>query len=341
MKILLLSTYELGRQPFGIASPAAWLRERGHQVVCNDLSRETLSEQAARDAGLIGIYVPMHTATRLALELLPALRRINSTAHFCAFGLYAATSREIFYANDVTSLFSGEFEQALVNLADQLSHPAPASPEQAAAASDISLARLRFRVPDRQGLPPLKSYAHLVLPNGEHRAVGYTEASRGCKHHCRHCPVVPIYNGAFRLIDPEVVLADIRQQVSAGAQHITFGDPDFFNAVRHAVPIIESLHREFPQITYDATIKVEHLRKHADLLPVLRETGCLFVVSAVESLDDAVLARLEKNHTREEFFQVVELFRRERLTLQPTFVTFTPWTTLDSYLELLTRSEEH
>jgi len=335
MKILLLSTYELGRQPFGNASPAAWLRERGHEVVCNDLSRETLSEQAARGADLIGLYVPMHTATRLALELLPTLRRLNSNAHLCAFGLYAATSREIFHANGVTSLFSGEFEQALVDLADQLSHPTPASPVQAATPSDISLARLRFKVPDRRGLPSLKSYAHLVLPSGEHRTVGYTEASRGCKHHCRHCPVVPIYNGAFRLVDPEVVLADIRQQVSAGAQHITFGDPDFFNAVRHTVPIIESLHHEFPQITYDATIKVEHLRKNADLLPRLRDTGCLFVVSAVESLDDAVLAHLEKNHTREEFFQVVELFRRERLTLQPTFVSFTPWTTLDSYLDLL------
>jgi radical SAM superfamily enzyme YgiQ (UPF0313 family) len=337
MKILLLSTYELGRQPFGIASPAAWLRDRGHEVVCNDLSRETLSEKAVRDADLIGLYVPMHTATRLALELLPTLGRLNSKAHLCAFGLYAATSREIFRANGVTSLFSGEFEQALVDLADQLSHPISASAGQRDAASDISLARLRFKVPDRRGLPPLKSYAHLVLPSGEHHTVGYTEASRGCKHHCRHCPVVPIYNGAFRLVDPEIVLADIRQQVSAGAQHITFGDPDFFNAVRHAVPIIESLHREFPQITYDATIKVEHLRKHADLLPTLRDTGCLFVVSAVESLDDAVLARLEKHHTRDEFFQVVELFRRERLTLQPTFVSFTPWTTLDSYIDLLTQ----
>ena len=334
MKILLLSTYELGRQPFGLASPAAWLRERGHEVTCNDLSREPLSEQAARDAALIGFYVPMHTATRLVLELLPSIRQLNSSAHICAFGLYAAMSREIFHASGISRLFSGEFEQALVDLADQLSGATTAA-ETSPPVSDISLARLRFKVPDRQGLPPLKSYAHLVLPSGEHRTVGYTEASRGCKHHCRHCPVVPIYNGAFRLVEPEVVLADIRQQVSAGAQHVTFGDPDFFNAVRHAVPIIESLHREFPHLTYDATIKVEHIRKHADLLPTLRNTGCLFVISAVESLDDAILSRLEKNHTREDFFQVVELFRNERLTFQPTFVTFTPWTTLDSYLDLL------
>jgi radical SAM superfamily enzyme YgiQ (UPF0313 family) len=334
MKILLLSTYELGRQPFGLASPAAWLRQRGHQVTCNDLSREPLAEQAARDAALVAFYVPMHTATRLALELLPTIRGLNSSAHFCAFGIYASMSREIFRANGINSLFSGEFEPSLVDLADQLCGVTPTtgtSPIE----SDISLERLHFIVPDRHGLPPLKSYAHLVLPSGEHRTVGYTEASRGCKHHCRHCPIVPIYNGAFRLVDSEIVLADIRQQVAAGAQHLTFGDPDFFNAVRHAVPIVEALHREFPRLTYDATIKVEHLRKHADLLPTLRDTGCLFVVSAVESLDDAVLARLEKNHTRADFFQVVELFRDERLTLQPTLVTFTPWTTLDSYRDLL------
>ena len=334
MKILLLSTYELGRQPFGLASPAAWLRERDHEVTCNDLSREALSEQAAREAALIAFHVPMHTATRLALELLAPLRRINPTAHFCAFGLYAAMSREIFHANQVTSLFSGEFEQALVDLADQLSNSAFLLPPRPPA-SDISLARFQFKVPDRRGLPPLKSYAHLILPGGEHRTAGYTEASRGCKHHCRHCPVVPVYNGAFRLVHPEIVLADIRQQVAAGARHITFGDPDFFNAVRHAVPIVESLHREFPQLTYDATIKVEHLRKHAELLPVLRQTGCLFVVSAVESLDEATLLRLEKNHTRDDFFRVVELCRREKLTFQPTFVPFTPWTTLDTYLDLL------
>jgi radical SAM superfamily enzyme YgiQ (UPF0313 family) len=334
VKILLLSTYELGRQPFGLASPAAWLRQRGHEVTCNDLSREPLSEQAAHEAALIGFYVPMHTATRLALELLPAIRRLNASAHFCAFGLYAAMSREIFHANGVSSLFSGEFEQALVDLADELSGASQVA-QTSPARSDISLARLRFQVPDRHGLPPLKSYAHLVLPDGNHHTVGYTEASRGCKHHCRHCPIVPIYNGAFRLVDREVVLADIRQQVAAGAAHITFGDPDFLNAVRHAVPIVEALHREFPGLTYDATIKVEHLRQHSELVPTLRDTGCLFVVSAVESLDDAVLARLEKNHTREDFFQVVDLLRRERLTLQPTFVTFTPWTTLESYLDLL------
>jgi radical SAM superfamily enzyme YgiQ (UPF0313 family) len=334
VKILLISTYELGRQPFGLASPAAWLRKRGHQVTCLDLSRQALSEQAVREASLIAFYVPMHTATRLTLELVEPMCAMNPDAHFCAYGLYAPLAAESLRVKGIESLLGGEFEQALVDLAEHLSGLS-AFPQIHPLDSNVSLARLRFLTPDRTDLPALKSYAHLMMPAGDHRVVGYTEASRGCKHMCRHCPIVPVYNGVFRIVDREVVIADIRQQVQAGAQHITFGDPDFFNGVGHAVPIVEALHREFPQLTYDVTIKVEHLRENADLLRTLRDTGCLFIVSAVESLDDRILEKLQKGHTRADFFRVVEDCRRAGLTLQPTFVPFTPWTTFENYLDLL------
>lgn len=333
VKVVLISTYELGRQPFGLASPAAWLRKRGHTVTCMDLSREKLNEQAIREAELIAFYVPMHTATRLTVEVLPVIRQINPGAHLCAYGLYASLSADILRAQGIATFLGGEFEQALVDLAEHLSGLS-AMPQIHALDSNVSRSRLKFQVPDRAGLPSLREYAHLVLPTGEHRVAGYTEASRGCKHLCRHCPVVPVYEGVFRIVDREVVLADIRQQVVAGAQHITFGDPDFFNGVGHAIPLVESLHREFPNLTYDVTIKVEHLLKNAELLATLHATGCLFIISAVESLDDAVLRKLEKDHTRADFFRVVELCRRSRITLQPTFLPFTPWTTFDQLLDL-------
>jgi radical SAM superfamily enzyme YgiQ (UPF0313 family) len=333
VKIVLISTYELGRQPFGLASPSAWLRKRGHTVTCMDLSREPLNESVLREAALIAFYVPMHTATRLTVELLEPVRHFNPSAHLCVYGLYASLAADIFRAHGVGSILGGEFEQSLVDLTEHLAGLS-ALPQIHPLDSNVSLTRLRFQVPDRAGLPPLRSYAHLVLPTGEHRTVGYTEASRGCKHHCRHCPIVPVYEGVFRVVDREVVLADIRQQVAAGAQHITFGDPDFFNGVGHAIPLAESLHREFPDLTYDATIKIEHLLQNPDLLKTLRSTGCLFIVSAVESLDDVVLKKLEKNHTRADFFRAVELCRSAGITLQPTFVPFTPWTTMEQIVDL-------
>ncbi len=298
------------------------------------MSREALDESAIREAPLIALYVPMHTATRITIELLPTLGKLNPNAHFTAYGLYAPLAAESLKRAGVKSLFGGEFEQSLVDLAEHLSGLS-AAPQIHPLDSIVSLARLRFQTPDRAGLPPLQSYAHLVMPSGQHRTTGYTEASRGCKHLCRHCPIVPVYEGVFRIVDREVVLADIRQQAAAGAQHITFGDPDFFNGVGHAIPLVEALHRESPDLTYDVTIKVEHLLEHRELLPTLRKTGCLFVVTAVEALDDRILERLQKGHTREDFFRVVELFRQTGLNLQPTFVPFTPWTSFENYLELL------
>ncbi len=345
MNVVLISTYELGHQPFGLASPAAWLRARGAAVTCLDLSREPFRPEVIREADLVAFYVPMHTATRLAAQLVGPVRELNPRAHLCFYCLYAPVNEEYLRSLGVETIIGGEFEGKLAGLVDHLGergqgHDPDAAWEIAArryaAEPVISLDRLKFLVPDRSGLPPLREYARLLMPDGERRVAGYTEASRGCKHLCRHCPIVPVYNGVFRIVPREIVLEDIRRQVDAGAEHIAFGDPDFFNGPGHALSIVEALHREFPRITYDVIIKIEHLlRSPAQDLARLRDTGCLFVTSAVESLDDAVLARLDKGHTRANFLAVVQRFRSLGLVLQPTFVPFTPWTTLEGYRDLL------
>jgi radical SAM superfamily enzyme YgiQ (UPF0313 family) len=342
MNIVLISTYELGRQPFGLVSPAAWLRKRGHHVTCLDLTRQALDDGAIARAGLIAMYLPMHTATRLAAQLIPELRRRNPHAHLCCYGLYAPMNIEYLKELGVQTLLGGEFEGVLTNLADELSarHSDDGGtfsqvPDSLQRQPLISLERLAFEVPDRSGLPPIETYAHLILPGVGYRVVGSTEASRGCKHLCRHCPIVPVYKGVFRIVQREVVLEDIRRQVAAGAQHISFGDPDFFNGIGHALEIIKLFHEEFPAITYDVTIKIEHLMKYSQHLSVLRDTGCLFVISAVESVNDAALEILDKGHTRQDFLSVVENFRKRGMTLHPTFVPFAPWSSLEDFRDLL------
>ncbi len=324
MNIVLISTYDLGRQPFGLASPAAWLRAEGHAVTTADLSREPLPIEAVNAADWIAFHLPMHTATRMAVPRIQTVRELNPSARICCYGLYAPVNEEMLRTLGVTHVIGGEFEKAL---ADVISGRLPA-------VSPIVLDRLPFQVPDRSTLPVLREYAGL-LAGGERKVVGYTEASRGCKHLCRHCPIVPVYEGRFRVVQRDVVLADARQQIRAGAQHITFGDPDFFNGPTHALAIVEAFHQEFPDVTYDVTIKIEHLLKHREALPVLRRTGCLFITSAVESLDDRVLAFLAKGHTRADFLEALELTRAHGLTMVPTFVSFTPWTSREDYLDLL------
>ncbi len=324
MQVLLVSTYELGRQPFGLASPAAWLRTGGHEVTCFDLSRSVFDPAAVRKAELIGFYLPMHTATRLAVPVIERIRALNPSAHLCCYGLYAPLNEAYLRGLGVQTILGGEYEQGLVELARGTARPPTL----------ISLERQQFMVPDRAGLPGLASYARL-RQNGSRKRVGYTEASHGCKHLCRHCPIVPVYGGVFRIVQRDIVLEDIRRQVAAGAEHITFGDPDFFNGPGHGLAIVEALHAAHPNLTYDVTIKIEHLLNHRDLLRTLRDTGCLFVTSAVESVEDAVLHKLDKGHTRAGFLEAVAVMREAGLVLGPTFVPFTPWTTWAGYRALL------
>ncbi len=338
MSVVLLSTYDLGRQPFGLASPAAWLRRAGFEVAAVDLSRDKLTPETLAGAELVAFYLPMHTATRLALPVIGRIRTLSPSATICAYGLYAPLNESLLREHGVSAVLGPEAEAELVELAGTLTgRPLKGCPTtHESTGSPLSmLPRLAFIQPDRTGLPALSRYAMLQMPDGSRKVVGATEATRGCKHRCRHCPIVPVYDGQFRVVPLDVVMADVRAQVEQGAEHVTFGDPDFFNGPTHARRIIEALHAGFPSLTYDVTIKVEHLLAHRHLLPVLARTGCLFVTSAVESVDDEVLLRLEKGHTRADFFEAARLCGDTRLTLSPTFVAFTPWTTIEGYADLL------
>ena len=333
MRVVLLATYEMGRQPFGLASPAAWLRQAGATVRCQDLSRSRLDREVILAADLVAFYIPMHTATRIAIQVAKHVKTLNPQAHLCFYGLYAPMNDRLLRELGAATLLGGEFESGLLALVRSLQAHLPSAAQQPEGV--ISLQRQQFQIPDRRDLPPLPVYAQLKIGNRSHVA-GYTEASRGCKHMCRHCPIVPVYEGRFRVVQRDVVLEDIRRQVSAGAEHVTFGDPDFFNGIGHALPLVHDLHREFPHLTYDVTIKIEHLLQHAEYLPTLRQTGCLMVTSAVESVQNGVLRLLDKGHTRQDFLQALTICRQASLCLNPTFVAFMPWVYLADYIDLLT-----
>jgi len=306
-------------------------------VSCIDLSLQKLDPEILQDAGLVALYVGMHTATRIAVQALPRVKQLAPKAHLCVYGLYAPMNEALLRALGVGTVLGGEVEPALLALCRRLRiNGNPMTQCEPV----ISLTKVDFEVPDRSGLPKLSRYAHLVLPDGSTRIAGFAEGSRGCKHLCRHCPVVPVYQGKFRIVPAEVVMQDIRQQVEQGASHISFGDPDFFNGPTHGMRLARALHEAFPHVTFDATIKIQHLIDHAELLPELRRSGCLFITSAVEAVDDEILRLLAKNHTGRDFDRALALTRAAGIALAPTFVAFTPWTTLAGYLAMLERLVE-
>ena len=336
MKILLVSTYEMGHQPLGLAAAAAVLRAGDHDVECFDMAVDPPEARVFQQADLIGISVPMHTAARLGIELARGIRRLNPRTHIVFYGLYATPLYERLTGSGLAdSVIGGEYEIGLLALANRL---VGGSLDRRVLPRGVGplpiFDRQLYPVPDRRGLPGLDSYAHLRV-DGELRIAGYVEASRGCAHSCTHCPLTPVYGGRLRLVQAETVLADIEQLIAAGARHITFGDPDWLNAVPHSLAVVKELHQRHPAVTFDATIKVEHLLEQSRLLPGLAELGCLFVTSAFESTDDAVLRLLEKGHTRADLERALSAVGSAGIALRPTWVAFTPWTTAESFLDLL------
>jgi radical SAM superfamily enzyme YgiQ (UPF0313 family) len=336
-EVLLVACYELGHQPLSVAWPSAFLEREGYAPEVMDVAVEPFDAARAAQARLVAISVPMHTALRLGVMIAARVRAVNPRAHICFYGLYAGLNAAHLLAHVADSVIAGEIEPVLVALAAALAGgdvrrvPGLALADRPAGPH---LARLDFPVPSRAHLPALGKYAHLERDGRRHRA-GHVEASRGCKHRCRHCPIPPVYDGRFFVVPAEIVLADVRQQVAAGATHITFGDPDFLNGPGHALAVARAVHAEFPTLTFDVTAKVEHLLVRRALLPELATLGCLFVVTAVESLSDTVLAHLDKGHTRADVVEMLRVTRAAGLSPRPTWVPFTPWTTLDDYREML------
>ncbi|MBI4590178.1 MAG: radical SAM protein [Candidatus Rokubacteria bacterium] len=334
---LLISCYELGHQPLALASPLGFLERAGYFPDALDISVEEFDAGKVGSARFVGISVPMHTALRLGVRVAERVRQINPGCHICFYGLYASLNAGYLLANSGDSVIGGEFESTLVALVEALeagrSGPVEGVHLRGHPAGPV-LERLPFALPSRSALPGLKKYAHLER-DGARGLVGYVEASRGCLHTCLHCPIPPVYGGRFFVAPKQIVLEDIGRLVRDGATHITFGDPDFLNGPGHSLAIVRSLHAEFPTVTFDFTAKVEHVLERQDLFPELRRLGCVFMISAVESLSESVLAHLEKGHTRGDVYAALRIVRDAGIAFRPTWVAFTPWTTLEDYVEML------
>jgi radical SAM superfamily enzyme YgiQ (UPF0313 family) len=321
--------------------PMAFLSRAGYSASAMDVSVEGFDPKLAARARVVGISVPMHTALRLGLRVAQEVRRVNPACHICFYGLYASLNAAYLLETVADSVIGGEFEEAFLSLIKALDRGEMINIEGVSTKSRLSpptLSRLDFPAPDRSRLPRLDRYARLEFKN-EERLAGYVEASRGCLHRCTHCPIPPVYDGRFFVIPKDTVAAEIRSLVRDGARHITFGDPDFLNGPSHALRIARALHEEFPEITFDFTAKVEHILKHKDIFPELARLGCIFVVSAVESLSDHVLAHLEKGHTGTDVYEALKILSASGIAMRPTFVSFTPWTTIDDYIDVLEFAE--
>jgi len=238
--ILLISCYELGHQPLGVASPLGFLERAGYAPDALDISVERFDMEKVVCARFVGISVPMHTALRLGVRVAERIREVNSGCHICFYGLYASLNAEYLLEQVADSVIGGEFEVPLLTLVEALDAGCGGEVEGVGRSGRTSgpfLKRLPFSVPSRCRLPGLEQYARLEL-DGTRRLVGYVEASRGCKHHCLHCPIPPVYGGRFFVIPQEIVLADIRRVTTtiAGSRMVAGHGLERYTVVSEARP---------------------------------------------------------------------------------------------------------
>ncbi len=338
--VLLVSCYELGHQPLALANAAASLRAEGFQPAVRDLAVEELSDSDLAGAGLVAVSVPMHTAMRLGQRVLDRLRAAHPETPVVFFGLYAVLNADHLFATGATAVIGGEVDAPLRAVVTTLAAggdlDASSFPGVATGAhrQPDPAPKSQFLSPDRRDLPVLRSYAGLER-NGTIVPAGYVEATRGCHHTCTHCPITPVYGGRLVVVPRERVLDDIAAQVDMGARHITFGDPDFFNGPAHSLRILREMRERWPELTFDATIKIEHILEHRQRLPELAALGCQFVVSAVESLNDEALRRMKKGHTAASVSEAIDLLDAVGIPMRPSLLPFSPWETMASYLDLL------
>ena len=336
MRILLISTYELGHQPLNLAWPAAALLAEGHQVEALDLAVEDWDQSRVDWAQAVGVSVPMHTAMRLGVQAVRRIKASRSPVPIVFYGLYAAAASDRVVGEVADRAIAGEYTGELVEWFGGLA----GLPSQRGTPVTISTGLSPSLVPARGLLPSLDRYACLEH-GGVSRLAGYVEGSRGCRHRCRHCPLPSVYDGRYRIVDIESVLADVQWLTEQGAEHITFGDPDFLNGPAHARRLIEAAHRTFPDLTFDLTVKVEHILAHRPIWPAMATNQVVFVVSAFETVNDRVLALLDKGHRAADLPQALDVLRSAGIAVRPSWLPFTPWTELSDLDDIFTFVGEH
>jgi Radical SAM superfamily len=332
VRLLLISTYELGHQPIHLATAASALRQAGIEVTTVDLSVEAITASDLESIDAVAFSVPMHTAMRLASRIAEEIRAMHPLMPMAFYGLYAGVGGG---GIDQTSAFAGEYLDDLMDWALALGSGTVPPSEVT-----VVMGHPRALVPDRSGLPSHEEYARLEW-EGVARLAAAVEGSHGCRHRCRHCPIPVVYDGRLRVVGAESVLADVSTLASAGVEHVTFADPDFLNAPRYSMGLLRDAHDAHPELTFDVTVKVEHILAHRDLWPEMAGLGVLFVTSAFESVDDRTLVILDKGHTVADMGEAVEVTRSAGVHLRPTWLPFLPWTKPSDLADLVRFLDAH
>ncbi len=297
----------MGRQPFGLASAAAWLRAAGWDGRrASTRRRRSCGASASAAADLDRVSPADAHGDAAGGPVIAAARRVNprrasarsgctrrSTPSGCARSAStrssAASSRRSWRPGR-RSRATCEHAQDERRVEERVTTGPPSSLAVSLSNHERQLPRIHFLVPDRTGLPPLARIRDAA--DARRRAPHWSAtpkraAAAGiCAGTVRSCRST---TGSSASCSPTSCSPTSPRRSRPARGTSPSAIPTSSTVPTHAMRIVDALHAAHPPVSYDVTIKVEHLLQHRDLLPRLAATGCVFVTSAVESVDDRVL----------------------------------------------------
>lgn len=351
LNILLVSTFEGGFQPMTIASAATPLLKEGYNVSVLDTYVDGIEEKHFIGPDLIAISVPLFDSVHPGVEIAKKVRELNPGAHITFFGQHATINSERFVGKYCDTCISGEWEKPLVNLVEHLSDKTLSQPDGVVTIDQVEngkvihpyMSRDHLDIPTRDVLPPLYKYPQTQIDKllGSQQIVGSTEITRGCHHKCLYCSVFAAYDGKVIMISDDIVIQDVRNLVDGGMTHLTFIDADFINAKYHGVKILRKLHSEFPELTYDFTTRIDHILENRETILEMADLGVRFITSALEFPSELVLDAVGKDTSIEQIEDAIAFLRNTSIKLNPTFIMYNPWTTLEDLANFRTFVERN
>jgi len=335
MNIALVSIFEAGMQPLALATAGGHLKRAGLGCAAFDAYHSPVSEQDLDCFDLVVLSLPGFESLQGATALAAQIRRARPETIVGFVGTYAALNANALLEKYADWIILGDFEESLVEICNRIENRGDIRDVPGTLTSPGKVPSIRglreWCVPDRSILPSMSDYEYQPATKffSKPTTVGNIETARGCRFKCSYCSVFASYQGKVSVVPTDVVMQDIEQVVSAGAQHICFVDAEFLNAPNHSLEIVRKMHASFPDLTFDFTSRADLIAADRERLHQLVDWGAKWVTSAFEFPKKNVLNIINKGFGPDQLDLTLEIAKDVGLAVNPTFVLFNPWVSAD------------
>jgi anaerobic magnesium-protoporphyrin IX monomethyl ester cyclase len=271
------------------------------------------------DAVMVGHAgsTPAHPVT---MQLLRAIKAAHPRVKTIYGGVYPTYHAAEIIASEpaVDFVIRGEGEATAVDLARALS--ADPTGEIAAQVAGVTgrIAGNVISAPDRPPIKDLDAYRiawELIDDWNPYHCFGLGRAaivqfSRGCPHRCTYCGQHGFWV-QWRHRDPTKLVDEIQWlRRTHNVRFLTLADENPTTRRDVWKIFLEELIRRDLGVHFFATIRATDLVRDADLLPLYRKAGILYVLMGIESTSDEVLRAVRKGSTTRHDLQACRLLKQ-------------------------------